>query len=267
MIDALARFPRQTFAWMGAPTVGSHQIDAIKYLALLLMVIDHLSFLPQLSQSAVDILTLIGRPVFPMFAFVVVYHFVHHTRNKSAYLLRMLIFAFIAEGPYQQMIGVRVDASWYTANILFSLALGIVTLLWIEWLIKFPEVPFFRARKEQNILPAKWLVAFFGACALFVVSMFVSYLFFGTIMMIAFYLWLTFPGMGTNKAAVAFTFALNLPGSIAQAFAGLLFFPIMVVMNIFGEQSMGWVPRPNRWFFYAFYPLHLVLIIALGVYL
>lgn len=267
MTATLRHLPLHTLSWVKAPALGSRQIDFLKYLALILMVIDHLSHLPQLSQQAVELLALIGRPVYPIFAFILVYHYVHHTRNKTGYLLRILFFAFIAEGPYQQMMGLRGAQTWYMANILFSLALGIATLLWIEWLSKFPDVAFFRKHKARNLLPAKWLAAMFGACAIFVASLFVDYLFFGVMMTVAYYLWLTNSGKETDNAAIFFTFVLNVLASWTQAFATLIFFPIMGLVSAIGEARLQWVPRPNRWFFYVVYPAHIILLILIGVYL
>lgn len=254
-------------AWVNVPVLGRAQIDALKYIALLLMVADHLCFLPQMPHDAAMALTYISRLVFPVFAFLVTYHFVHHTRDKTAYLLRILAFAFIAEGPYAQLKNLSGEPVWYMSNILFSLGLGMATLIWIEWLARFPDVPFFEHHKTKNLLPVKWLAALLGACAIFTMSLFVDYTFFGVAVMVSYYLWLTRPGEATRNAAVFFTFLTNIPSGVLVAAAGLAFFALASLIVMVGEARLSWVPNPNRWFFYAFYPAHLLAIYIMGVFL
>lgn len=265
MKSAAAALPIGAAAWFNAPVFSRAQIDLLKYAALLLMTVDHLAFLPQMSDAFSEAVAYISRPVFPVFAFFVTYHFVYHTKSKIAYLLRILAFAFIAEGPYQQLRALGGESVWYLGNILFSLALGVAVLLWVEWLQNFPDVPFFRRHKGRNLLPAKWLAAMLGACLFFAASLFVDYLMFGPAMMIAYYLWLTRPSEATRNAALFFTFVLNLPSGVAYAMAGLTFFVLAAVLATVHEKRLQWVPKPKRWFMYAFYPLHILLILLIGV--
>ena len=254
------------FSWMNAPALSSKQIDALKYLAALLMFLDHASLLPQVPAQTALAAYYLSRAVFPIFAFVMVYHYLYHTRDKLKYLLRVFIVALIAQGPYLQLQAMNPGAHiWDTGNILFSLALGLVVLMLLEWVQKFPDVPFFQHRKHQNILPAKWFVVTFGSLGIFVVSLFVEYLFFGSMMMAAFYFWIKSPSKESANAAVFFTFLLNIVPGFLPALATLSFFLIMGLIGGARGRGLKLFPPAGRWFFYFFYPAHLALIVIIDL--
>jgi len=255
-----------TISWIQAPSLTSDQINIAKFIAIFLMVLNHVSLLPQVPASAAIVLDYIGRPVFPIFAFIMVYHYVHHTRSKSQYLLRLLTVALIAEGPYRQLRAMSpVPPSWDMLNILFSLGLGLVLLVWVEWLQKFPDVPYFERFKERNLMPLKWFVSTFGFLCIFVASLFVDYLFFGPLMMVAFYFWLTRPCEETMNASIFFTFMLNIVAGILFALTTLAFFIIMGLVSRIDDRSIKKLPKPSKWLFYFFYPVHLAIIVLIGV--
>ena len=68
----------------------------LKILAIIFMTIDHIGFI---LFPKIDILRVIGRIAFPIFAFQVGISF-ENTKNKEKYILRMLIFTIISQIPF-----------------------------------------------------------------------------------------------------------------------------------------------------------------------
>ena len=76
----------------------------------------------------------IGRVSFILFAFLAVESFIH-TRSRRNYLLRLGVFAFVSEIPFDLAFsGQIVDYS--SQNIFFTLFLGVLVLVVWEWAAK-----------------------------------------------------------------------------------------------------------------------------------
>lgn len=105
---------------------------ALKYIAVVAMTLDHIAYIFVDSETALYfIMRLIGRLTAPIMSFLLVEGFLH-TRSFQMYLLRMLLFAFIAEPFYLLMILGRPPVSlWETIqhlDVLFTLAISLVML-------------------------------------------------------------------------------------------------------------------------------------------
>lgn len=116
---------------------------ALKTIALLSMLWDHLTFVWPLSMTLETLLypncqesvpwiealasctDYLGRIAAPVFLFSLANGF-RHTRDWKKYALRLLVFACLAEGPYFLLFG-------FHGNILFTLLLGLLTLQMTEW--------------------------------------------------------------------------------------------------------------------------------------
>ena len=92
----------------------------IKWLAVLLMVVDHIGYFLFPQQI---IFRIIGRLSFPLFAFLIAngYKF---TRDKKKYLLRLFIFANIIQLPSLFMS--------LPFNIFYTLSFGLVCIMIYE---------------------------------------------------------------------------------------------------------------------------------------
>ncbi|MGF6905657.1 TraX family protein [Fusobacterium sp. PH5-44] len=118
---------------------------SIKIIATFVMFIDHITastfnmWIPFLyrnnfSLEEMEILRVslrsIGRLSFPVFCFLVVEGFVH-TKNIKRYILSMLIFGVISEVPFDMAI-FNTIIYWGHQNVYFTLSLGLITLSGIK---------------------------------------------------------------------------------------------------------------------------------------
>lgn len=73
---------------------------ALHIMAMLFMLLDHM----WATVLSYNWMTCVGRMAFPIFAFLLVEGF-YHTKNLKKYMLRMLVFAVISEIPFNLMYG------------------------------------------------------------------------------------------------------------------------------------------------------------------
>lgn len=116
-------------------------------MAMCFMLLDHM----WATVLAYDWMTCVGRIAFPIFAFMLVEGFTH-TRNLKKYMLRMLIFAVIAEIPFNMMYGGQFIYPMHQ-NVLWTFLLALCGM----WLME-------KARKKNKL----WLsiLACFGVSLL-----------------------------------------------------------------------------------------------------
>lgn len=230
------------------------------------MLIDHLTyffipedsgFLFQLSIGGTkkDILWVIGRSIgriaFPIFAFLIVEGF-FHTTNIKKYILRLSIFAVIAELPYYW-------AFWYPAdlmnvfvrrNILFTLLLGLLTIILLDNIYKvyYSTNPFF-----MNTFMIVVIVS--GSLALILIRGSYQEFGYGVILMVGFYL----AHRSKKLSILMFILIVGfLRGNIE--FLAILAAPLLYFYN--GEKG-----RSMKYFFYAFYPAHLLILCLIRYFL
>lgn len=96
-------------------------------LAMGLMVCDHMW---AMLFPAAEWLTCAGRIAFPIFAFLIAEGYAH-TRNLRRYLLRMLVWALLAEVPFDLMYGGTIFYP-YHQNVLWSFLLSLLVIALIE---------------------------------------------------------------------------------------------------------------------------------------
>lgn len=119
--------------------------STLKIIAIILMFIDHFGAvivergilkLPSVSSNPVlweqvrsldSILRTLGRPAFPIFCFLLVEGFLH-TRNQRRYLLRLFLFSLISEVPFDLAI---YGHFWYPQkqNVFFTLLIGVAVMM------------------------------------------------------------------------------------------------------------------------------------------
>ncbi len=212
---------------------------AIKLLATITMTIDHIgaALLPQYL-----FLRMIGRLAFPIYCYMIV-NGMFHTRNCVKYILRLTAFALMAE--------VFFDLAFFNTayhlehqNVFFTLAIGLAVICVIEQIkLKLKGKLYFIA------LILELFVLFLGCFIAYVLK--TDYSFYGILMIFGFY---EFRFNAMVSCAFQIYINMYLIGGV-QAYA-IAAIPVIWMYN--GEK--GIIEKKLKWFFYLYYPVHLLII-------
>lgn len=179
------------------------------------------------------ILRMIGRVAFPIFCFLLVQGFAH-TRDKRKYALRLGLFALISEIPFDLAVSSKVLEFNYQ-NVFFTLFIGLLTMIAYEAVEKKDE----------------WNGILRGACCVGVVLLGMGlaqllktdYAAIGVFCIMMLYIFRQKKSTQIIVGCVSFIWEITAP---------LAFVPIA-----FYNGKRGW---KMKYFFYAFYPLHLLIL-------
>ena len=232
---------------------GGLTSNMLRVIAVILMLSDHIW---ATYMSFGDWMTYIGRMAFPIFAFQIAEGYVH-TSNFKKYALRLLGFAVVTEIPFNLFYSSRFFNPFHQ-NVLFTLLLGLLAIYVIDNLKK--------NRTKKNIgLSILWLALI---CAASVIG-FVDYGFLGMLMVIMFYLLRNFPFawllqlVGMILINIVFFEGQVIPVEILgkafeipiQGFAVFSLIPIWLYGGRKGKSS-----KVMQYGFYAFYPVHMLIL-------
>ena len=226
-------------------------------IAMTLMLMDHLwaTLLP-----AREWLTCAGRVAFPIFAFMAVEGY-FHTRSFKKYILRMLLFAVLSEIPFDLMYG----GTWFYPvhqNVLWTFLLGLLGVwlmeqvrkkgkTWMYLLVCVLVVP------AGLVLGTLCMVDYYGVGVL---TVFVFYFLHGRkwwcfLGQLAALYWLNVELLGGLMYPVQlFGMEFEL---CQQGLALLALIPIWLYRG-----SQGYHSKPFQYLCYAFYPVHILLLVV-----
>lgn len=232
---------------------GGLTSNMLRILALIFMILDHLwaKVVP-----GNDWMTYVGRMTFPIFAFMISEGFIH-TSNLKKYILRLLGFALVSEIPFNLFYG----GSWfypYHQNVMFTLLFGLFAITLIDKAKKNPNAK--TITKTVLLLILLGIASFIG---------FVDYGFWGFLTVVMFYLFRNFPfaWFAQLVAMVLMNvilfegqqFIVEIAGKTyeiaSQGFAVFSLIPIWLYGGKKGKSS-----KVMQYCFYAFYPVHMLLI-------
>lgn len=212
----------------------------LKILASVIMVVDHIGavFFP-----SILILRVIGRIAFPIYAFLIVEGYMH-TSNVHKYWIRLGIFALISEIPFDYCFSHTI-VNWAAQNIFFTLCEGVLMLLLFERLHK-----------------VKPFLAYISPLIFMIINILIhgDYSYVGILIILGFYLWREKPQIAwgwipavqiIQMTEIFFVTGKVFVGNLIQM-AQILALPFIMSYN--GQRG-----RPWKYFFYAFYPGHLLL--------
>ncbi|MGN1343202.1 MAG: TraX family protein [Traorella sp.] len=214
------------------------------------MIMMHVSFID--SQMLIQIYYLlrsIGRIAFPIYCFVLVEGFCH-TRSVIKYGIRLLFFAFISEIPFDLAFqGSFFDLTYN--NVFFTLFLGLICMKVISMVMHMSHSSYQKlAMKVICGILALGFVLLMGYLAENVLCS--DYGMSGVICIVLMYLFRNQKEFGYVLGVLA-TVVLN--HSTIQFVA---LFGVLLICRYQGGKGRSW-----KYFFYLFYPLHLLLITAL----
>lgn len=227
----------------------------LKCLALITMIIDHTAnALNYCIPTKVYILMRgIGRLAFPIYAFLLVEGFMH-TRNRNKYVSRLLLFAIISELPYDTLFGCNftflpgdlplpIAFDWSDQNIFFTLALGFVALMFLE---------FYHGNRIASIT----IMIAFGTFAEIINCNYGAY---GVGTIILFYLLRKY-GLGNTNPILLLICLLPLSFCAYPSFEELpCLFSVIPLALYNGEKGKG-----MKYFFYLIYPAHLLILLFIS---
>ncbi|ALS01188.1 hypothetical protein ATZ33_07335 [Enterococcus silesiacus] len=230
----------------------------LKWLAIFAMLLDHIakiiSFQPAttalvpylteapplfpFTQVIFPMFTMIGRLAFPIFCFLLV-EGVIHTANTKKYLLRLFLFALIAEIPYDLAFSHQfIDLK--NQNVFFTLFIGLIVIIGLKKI----QVQSLKSGIlaviiiGSGIFFAEWLQTDYGGWI-------------GVLLIVSFYL---FRDEHLIKCIAGALILLQ------NSLFGLIAFVPIYFYN--GQRGKQW-----KYFFYWFYPVHLLVLYGIQEYL
>lgn len=250
-----------------------------------------------------DMMRTVGRLGFPIFCFLLVEGFMR-TKNVKSYLLRMGIFALVSEIPFDlAMTGSFFH--WTYQNVFFTLFLGLFTLVAFEFFEKqeLKKGWGILAKTTGALFPAAYIAMSLGnlagverissillgcgvICIFLAILIFVCVKKYGEhkvqtvcadisvllmVMYLADLLYTDYSGMGVLTIAVMYLFRKS---KIKSMVAGCIVLFVMNINEWFAFLSIAPVAMYNgkrglkmKYFFYAFYPLHLLILYLISYFM
>ena len=226
----------------------------IKLIAVISMIFDHVGYAIFESTTPMNIF---GRLAFPLFAFQTAISY-EKTHSKKKYAIRLLIFALVSFFPYIFYYHNVLNSNHLIElNVMFTLLLGVVCMYIFDLL---PEkinpnhkdfIYLFFALKYAVIALIAVLAQIFrcdyGAWGVLLILM--IHIFYRRKDKTPFIL--IYVGMVVLKGIDYYVRGISIDYSIYFMFADLA--PMFIMLNF--DNTKG--RKSWKWFFYAFYPLHL----------
>jgi len=228
----------------------------LKIIAVVSMLVDHIGMILLPEQAWMRI---IGRIAFPLFCFLIAFG-ATKTRSLWKYFLRLLVFAFISQVLISLAIWeIRLDK----LNIFFTLSAGVLCIILfkraINLIVRDQDKPFV----VIHFLTSAFAIAFIMAVAQVfnfdygmsgVLLMILFYIVFLTKKFAKYHQLILWGGAFISLALFNYLF-INFYGYGIQLYS----MTTIVFIALFCERHIK-IPKWERWMFYVFYPLHLVVL-------
>ena len=196
----------------------------------------------------------IGRLAFPLYIFLLVEGF-FHTHSRIRYLGRLSLFLLISEIPFDLALylseeSVLAGTFWYTEaqNIYFTLVIGFLGMLLMEMVrTSFPE-----GWKAQVLMLLIMLL-----CCVLALNLSTDYVHAGVLAIFAAYFLRNYSKELQMAVIVILLFLMSSSLEIVAL--------VDVLLVHFYHGNRG--RNLNKWVFYAFYPVHLLILFVLKMVL
>jgi len=214
-------------------------------IAIILMTIDHIVIIFIGNEN---ILRAIGRPAFPIFAFLLAEGF-YKTKNRKNYFVRLLILAIVSEPIFDYVLHQKIPY-WFQQNVIFTFLLAFCAMTLIE-----------KINKDR----IKTTIIFFASMIVGFLTM-IDYSYIGIPMVLTFYLFKEKTKLNLIAQISIITILSLLLGGQTLFTLGQIKIPdeilsLLALIPIWlytGKQGLynQWI----KYFYYAFYPAHLAII-------
>ena len=221
---------------------------ALRCVAVVVMLIDHIgyAFSDMLPFSLP--FRMVGRIAFPIFCFLIA-EGLYHTKNVKKYILRLGIFAVISELPYDAFVHQNMNFMDMTRqNVYFTLLLGLLGILLFDVFIA-RDKPALSLIAIIAAAAGAWLIqSDYGPIGVFMI--FVFYRFRGQPRPLAIFF---------SIGVLLFSFMNYTTSGLTWALVTLCQLAALPVALSYNG-APGPRSRTSQWAFYAFYPVHMVLL-------
>lgn len=237
--------------------------NVLKYIAIAAMLIDHIawSFVSDYSVLG-QLMHVIGRLTAPIMCYFIAEGY-YYTKNVKKYLLRLGLFALISWAPFTFMEWGILPIGVYEGHfrvypqqgVIYTFFLGLLALVVIH--------------SERLKKPVKVLLMI----PLFLLSFWGDWLFFAIVWIIIFDKYRGSFKKQMTGFAVTSVLVVLLPLLMGMTLADSLFQlgVLLAIVPLYfynGKRGSSEKFRTfNKWFFYVFYPLHMVILGALKFYI
>lgn len=222
--------------------VGAIILERIVYKDYVLQIQSGVSLVPveelfDLKLMMIDaVLRMIGRLGFPIFCFLLIEGFMH-TRNIQKYAGRLFLFALVSEIPFD--LGFAGKPFFFNyQNVFFTLFIGLLVMIGFRCV---------ENRKMNKRLSALLQIVITAAGMLAATILKTDYSYIGVLTIAVMYIFRNRKLLSAGLGSVALTlFSLS---EITAFFA-------MIPIHLYNGKR-GW---NIKWLFYAFYPVHILLL-------
>ncbi len=211
----------------------------LKWIAIITMTIDHVG---AILYSEVAVLRYIGRLSFPLFAYLLILG-MESTRNLRNYYIRLFFFALVSQVPF--FLALDFEPFGYL-NIFFTLSFGLLFVHFFKKASVVAFVPLF----ASFILPVDYGV--YGLAMIGCMSILQEDTKFGVAALVLLNVLFLVPLQSQFLSILAIPFILlHKTGSLK--------------MKREGNEKAAY-PLWRKYFFYAYYPIHLALLYVIKTY-
>ena len=225
----------------------------LKYIAIIAMTLDHIAcFIPSISPTCFFIFKMIGRITFPIMCFFIAQG-IKYTSNKKKYANRLLIFALISQIPWTLLH----DNNLFTWNIFLNLN-TIFTLLF--------SYLFISNISSENKIQTKIILSLILIALCFLCD----YKFIGILYLLYFYYLpikeqkLYLPLLLTLTASCSIFLNYSANNILANTSICLGLF-LTIPLIYFYDPNKYHKNKFNKYVFYIYYPLHLLVIFFINL--
>jgi len=222
----------------------------IKIIAVISMLIDHIGahLFPEQTW-----LRAIGRIAFPLFCFLIAYGCIK-TRNINKFFLRLFIFAFISQ---ILIFLARWEISFGWLNVFFTLASGVLCIILLQLIIK---------HNKKDFLP---LIIIGSLVAILVIFTFAETFRFdygipGILLIILFFFSLERFEKNWKLLTLPILTLFNLLMFIIGHFPTQWYSMLAILFLLGFKDRKLKISKWERWAFYIFYPLHIIILILIS---